>query len=194
MNRNHPIKGSVITVDPIRNVDDIKRIKRMLAHNSRDLLLFTLGINNGLRISDLLKLKVGDVENANVNEIIRIREKKTGKQNVLMINKESWNVLHSYLHERRLVGSDYLFRSRKGGNKPICREYVHSLIKKWTAGIHGNFGTHTLRKTFGYIQRTVFGVGIEVLCYRFNHSNPGITMRYLGINDDEVCGILRNGI
>ena len=61
-NRNHPKKGSSITVEPIREIKDIKRIKRNLKDKPRDLLLFTLGINNGLRIGDLLKLKVQDVK------------------------------------------------------------------------------------------------------------------------------------
>jgi hypothetical protein len=49
-----------------------------------------------------------------------------------------------------------------------------------------NYGAHSLRKTWGYIQRTVYGVGFEILCKRFNHSSPAITMRYLGIEDKEV--------
>jgi hypothetical protein len=50
------------------------------------------------------------------------------------------------------------------------------------------------RKTFGYIQRTKYGVSFEVLCKRFGHSSPAITMRYLGIDDREVKGILLNEI
>jgi len=51
-----------------------------------------------------------------------------------------------------------------------------------------------LRKTFGYIQRTKFKVGFEVLAKRFNHSSPAVIMRYLGITDKEVNGILMNEI
>jgi integrase len=71
---------------------------------------------------------------------------------------------------------------------------VNGLIKKWTRSINikGNYGAHTLRKTFSYIQRTHYGVGFEILVKRFNHSNPAITMRYLGIEDREVSGVLMN--
>ena len=74
--------------------------------------------------------------------------------------------------------------------------YVNRLVKSWCKAINlpGNYGAHTLRKTFGYIQRTKFGVGFEVLCRRFNHSSPAITMRYLGITDSEVYSILQNEI
>jgi len=193
-NPNHPKKGSSITVDPIRSGKDIKKIKRLLKGNSRDLLLFTMGINNGLRISDLLRLKVGDVNEVAAGETLRIKEKKTGKDNVLMINHSVHKILALYLEEDKPQDEDYLFQSRNGNNKPLTRETVHKMIKEWTRSLKGNYGTHTLRKTFGYMQRTKYGVSFEVLCKRFGHSSPSITMRYLGIDDKEVKGILLHEI
>lgn len=191
-NSNHPKKGQSITVEPIRSLNEIRRIKRRLKNNPRDLLLFTIGINNGLRIGDLLKLKIEDVIEKRVGETLKIKEQKTGKANVLMINKEVYKVLKSYLEHTDYNEDDFLFKSRKGMNKPICKAYVNQKMKEWTKGLKGNYGTHSLRKTFGYIQRTEFGVGFEILCKRFGHSNPAITMRYLGIEDKEVNGILLN--
>jgi integrase len=194
-NQNHPKKGSSISVQPIRNIKDIKRIKRKLKNQStRDLLLFTLGINCGLRISDLLKLKVAGVRHLMIGETLEIREGKTGKRNVLMINGEVKKVLDRFIEEVSPLDEDFLFKSRQGKNKHIDKSYVNQMMKKWTKGMKGNYGTHTLRKTFGYIQRTHFGVGFEILCKRFGHSNPSITMRYLGIQDKEVNGILMNDI
>lgn len=193
-NVNHPVKGSSIVVDPIRDLKTIRKIKRKLKGNSRDLLLFTMGINNGLRISDLLKLKVEDVIDLDPGETLRIKETKTCKRNVLMINKEVYKILQQYIEENRPNDEDYVFRSRKGNNKPLSTSYVNQMMKKWTKGMKGNFGSHTLRKTFGYIQRTEFGVGFDILCKRFGHSSPSITMRYLGIEDKEVNGILLNEI
>ncbi|MEI7636191.1 MAG: tyrosine-type recombinase/integrase [Syntrophus sp. (in: bacteria)] len=195
-NPNHPKKGSNITVQPIRDIKDIDSIKRLLSKNTRDLLLFTIGINNGLRCGDILKLKVSDVKHLKPNDTLTIREQKTGKDNVLMINKTSYKILRDYLSETRPSDDDYIFKSRKGDNESLSVEYVNSLVKGWTRSInlHGNFGTHSLRKTFGYIQRKKFGVSWEVLCKRFNHSSPSVTMRYLGIEDREVNGILMNEI
>ena len=193
-NPNHPKKGSRITVDPIRSDKNIKKVKRLLKDNTRDLLLFTIGINNGLRISDLLKLKVGDVRDIKPGQTLKVKETKTGKMNILMINKSVHKVLQQYLEEVKPSDEDYLFQSRNGNNKPLTRETVNKMIKEWTKSLKGNFGTHTLRKTFGYIQRTKYGVSFEVLCKRFGHSSPAITMRYLGIDDREVAGILLNEI
>jgi len=193
-NPNHPKKGSQITVDPIRADKDIKKVKRLLKDNTRDLFIFTMGINNGLRISDLLKLKVGDVRDLKPGQTLKVKETKTGKMNILMINKSVHKVLKQYLEEVNPSDEDYLFQSRNGNNKPLTRETVNKMIKEWTKSLKGNYGTHSLRKTFGYIQRTKYGVSFEVLCKRFGHSSPAITMRYLGIDDKEVASILLHEI
>jgi integrase len=64
--------------------------------------------------------------------------------------------------------------------KGLLKEKQKGLIKQWARAIHlkGNYGAHSLRKTFGFIQRTKYAVGFEVLAKRFNHSSPTITMRY----------------
>ena len=195
-NPNHPKLGDNITVEPIRDLKDIESIKKILSSRTRDLLLFTMGINNGLRCGDLLKLKVSDVFSLKPNETIKIREQKTGKENVLMINKSTHKILKLYLDETKPDRDDYLFKSRKGTNSPLSVQSVNSLVKSWCRSINlkGNYGTHSLRKTFGYIQRKKYGVGWEVICKRFNHSSPSVTMRYLGIEDKEVNGILMNEI
>jgi integrase len=84
------------------------------------------------------------------------------------------------------------FKSRKG-NKAVMVQCVNNIVKQWTRTINlkGNYGVHSLRKTWGYVQRTVYGVGFEILCKRFNHSSPSITMRHLGIEDKEVQNIIR---
>ena len=193
-NKNHPKKGARTAVDPIRSRKDINSISKLLSDKPRDLVLFKMGINNGLRTGDLLGLKVKDVRKMKPGDSITIRENKTGKENVLMINKAVYKALRGYLDKENPDDGDYLFPSQKGGHlQPLA---VNKLMKKWTSAINleGNYGCHTLRKTFGYIQRTVYGVGFEILCKRFGHSNPAITMRYLGIQDKEVNGILMNDI
>ena len=192
-NKNHPKKGSTTLVQPIRDEKNIKAIRKILSDEPRNHLLFVLGINNGLRTGDLLKLKVEDVKGLKEGDSINIKEGKTGKPNILVINKTVHKVLGQYLTESKLDYDDYLFKSRKG-HKPITIQAVNLLIKGWTASINlkGNYGAHSLRKTWGYFQRKVFGVGFEVICKRYNHASPAVTMRYLGITDKEVQNILTN--
>ena len=195
-NPNHPKRGTKIVVSPIRETKDIESIKKLLSQNTRDLLLFTIGINNGLRCGDILKLKVKDVKYLKPNDTLKIREQKTGKENVLMVNKTTYKILKEYLEKLNPNDDDYLFKSRKGDNKPLKVSSTNLLVKSWCKSINlkGNYGTHSLRKTFGYLQRAKFGVGIEILMKRFNHSSQYVTQRYLGIDDKEVNGILMNEI
>jgi integrase len=192
-NANHPKKGARITVDPIRSMKDIKAIMKILSDKPRDRLLFTIGINNGLRTIDLLQLKVKDIQHLKMGDTIKIKESKTGKTNILAINKTVYKALRVYLEHENMNDDEYLFKSRKG-NQALQSQAVSKLVKRWTSDINlkGHYGVHTLRKTFGYIQRKVFGVGFEIICKRYNHSSPAITMRYLGIEDKEVNGILLN--
>jgi integrase len=195
-NPNHPKKGSRITVEPIRRLKDVKAISRILSDNLRDLLLFTMGINNGLRVGDLLQLKVKDVVSLKAGDKLIIRESKTNKDNVMVVNKAVHKVLRKYFDRIKPNPEDYLFASNKIKGKPLKIESVNRMVKSWCRSINlkSNYGAHTLRKTFGYIQRTVYGVGFEVLSKRFNHSSPAVTMRYLGIEDKEVHDILMNEI
>ncbi len=194
-NANHPKKGSRIAVDPIRKIKDIKAISKLTSGNPRDHLLFVMGINNGLRACDLVKVKVGDIRYLKVGDTLTIKESKTGKDNILVVNKTVYKALQAYLDAIRPNDDAYLFASRKGESH-LQSQAVSKLVKKWTRAINlkGNYGAHTLRKTWGYIQRTMHGVGFEIICKRYNHSSPAITMRYLGIQDKEVHGVLMNEI
>lgn len=196
-NFNHPKKGSRIEVEPIRKEKDIKAIIQLLSGHPRDHLLFVMGINNGIRAGDLLNIKV-DVQYLKPGQVHQITESKTKKKNVVVINKSVRKALDTYISSNtsQIENHHYLFRSRKGENAPLSVQAVHGLVKKWTQAINlkGNYGTHTLRKTWGYQQRTKYGVGFDVIAKRFNHSDPKTTMTYLGIEDKEVHSILMNEI
>jgi len=184
-----------LTVEPIRKTKDIKAISRLLKSRPRDYLLWTMGINNGLRAKDLIRIRYSQVEGAKPGAVINIIETKTGKSNVLVINKAVHKALQIYLAEVEPAPDDFLFKSRKG-NSHISSQSVGRLVRSWASAINlkGRYGAHTLRKTWGYFQRTQHGAGFEILCKRYNHSSPAITMRYLGIEDREVCELLMNEI
>ncbi len=188
-NPNHPKKGQKIKVEPIRRVKDINAIKNILSDDHRNLLLFTMGINTGLRIGDLLKLKVSDVSGLEPGDSIVVRENKTGKKNHLMMNNTMYEVLNKFLKKNRPDKNDYLFASKKTKTKPLSIQAINALVKKWTNAVNlsGNYGAISLRKTFGYIQRTEYGAGFEALASRFNHSSYRMTMKFLDLEtaDDE---------
>ncbi len=185
-------------VEPFTNLKDVKNIKKLLRGECkfRDLLMFTMGINSGMRVQDLLSLRVEDVNGKNVGDRIVVREKKTGKENVIIVNKEIAECFKLYMDEIDPKDKDFLFRSRKGKNYPLTTYRVTGLVKSWASSLNikGNYGAHSLRKTFCYIQRMHFGVSWEVLSQRLNHSSPSITRRYIGVQKEEVESILLNNI
>ena len=194
-NPNAPGKGVPKTVQPIRRMKDIRSILTLLKDKPRDHLLFTMGVNNGLRTGDLLKLKVKDIWEKKPGESITIIESKTKKQNILMINNAVHRSLKNYREKLNPGEEAYLFSSRKG-SAPLSVPSVNRLIKGWTGAINlqGRYGAHSLRKTWGYIQRVKYGTPYEVICKRYKHSSPAITMLYLGIEDKEIDEILLHEI
>lgn len=183
-------------VEPIISAKDIKSIKRLLSNRPRDLLLFTCGCNSGLRVQDLLDLKIGDVKYASVGDRIVIREKKTGKENVFMINKEIKVALDEYLKTIEAKDEHFLFKSRKGKNEPLTTYAVTMYVQQWCDAINlsGNYGAHSLRKTWCYHQRKTYGTSWEIIAKRLNHSSPSITRRYIGVKEEEVEEVLMKSI
>lgn len=168
-------------VQPVREKEKIEEIKTELKKSGyRDYLLFVTGINTGLRISDLIKLKVKDVRN---NTHVIITEQKTGKQKRFLINQNLTVIMNEYINN--LPDEEYIFKSRQGGNQPITRVQAYRIINNAVrkSGVADQVGTHTLRKTFGYHHYQLYK-DIAVLQDIFNHSAPSITLRYIGINDD----------
>ncbi len=182
-----------IDVEPIRTLESIATIKKQLGERPRDLLLFTLGINNGVRAGDLLRITVNEIRAVQPGGALLIREKKTGGTYKLVIHAESHRALQAHLDDLRPPPPPenmYLFASNRGWT-PLTTQRLDALVREWTqaAGVTGTFGAHSLRKTFGYIQRVCFGVGFDVLAKRFNHPSPSVTMRYLNLSsegDDEA--------
>ena len=175
-------------VEPIRDKNMIELIKRILKERGfRDFLLFLLGINSGLRISDILKLKVLHVQNL---EYIEIKEQKTGKYKKFPINETLKKALSEYIIGKN--PNEYLFASKKGNN-PITRIQAYRIINDACskAGITARIGTHTLRKTFGYHFYNE-KKDIALLQSILNHSAPSITLSYIGINQDIINNNLRS--
>lgn len=173
-------------VQPIRDKEKIEEIKQVLRHESyRNYFLFVMGINTGLRISDLLPLQVKDVRN---KTHIVIREKKTGNSKRFLINHALRQEIDEYT--QGMKDNDYLFKSERG-DKPIQRVQAYKIINSVAEKVGlEEIGTHTLRKTFGYhfYQRTK---DVAMLQEIFNHSAPSITLRYIGITQDEIDNSLK---
>lgn len=186
-------------VQPIRDKKKIEAIKKVLVGNKRDLLLFTLGINCGLRISDILKMTVGDVidEQGRVRDGYKLREIKTKKDRQFPFSKNVQKAILEYLGGYAGDLSRPLFVSRKtdkdGNDRPITRQQAYDILNDaaQAVGIQDSIGTHTLRKTFGY-HAYKGGTDLTLLQQIFNHSAPSVTLRYIGITQDQIDDVIIN--
>lgn len=188
-NINHPKKGSSIKVEPIRQAKEIKRIKKLLEDAPRDLCLFTLGINTAYRANELLSIQVGQVDYLCVGDPLEVKQSKTRKYRSVTLNQTVMNSIDGWLRVHPEPRSDApLFWSRKSG-KALTVSAVNALVKKWCreTGVRGhNFGSHTLRKTWGYHQRVFNHQPLPLLTAAYGHATQAQTLEYLCIQDEEV--------
>ena len=162
-------------VQPIKSMRDINRMRK--AMHGRDLLLFNLGINTALRISDLLTLTAEDV----ACDYITLREGKTKKAKRIKINAAARDSI------RKLAPKEGpLFPSRRGG-KAISRVQAYRVLNAAAerAGVNIEIGCHSLRKTAGYFTYKRTGDIAQVM-RMLNHSSERDTLKYIGITQETI--------
>ena len=175
-------------VEPIRDAQVVQRVEEYLkSTNKRNYIMFIIGVYTGLRISDVLKLRVKDVKH---RSNISIREIKTGKQKMFEMNPRLKKELAVYCQDKNQ--NDYLVVSRKGNNKPITRVRAYMILRD-IADLFclENIGCHTMRKTFGYHHYLQYK-DVLILQKIFNHSHPTITMRYIGMEQETINKSIKN--
>ena len=186
-------------VEPIRDRKKIAQIKNQLRgqRRLRDLLLFVVGINTALRISDLLNLRVEHFldEHHRIRRRFWIKERKRGKRHEVVVNASIQEALDEYFitfPDIRKDRKNFAFFNSKTNNYalPIKRGQAWKFITSicCEVGLSGNYGTHSLRKTWGYHAR-MSGVDLALIMYKLNHESIAYTKRYLGITDEELQAV-----
>lgn len=194
------------TSEPIKDMDDIMRISEYLIQRKRyrDNMLFIVGINFGLRVSDLVQLRFSNLINDNLTfkDSFPVFEKKTRntrkqkRNRYITINTAVIEAVTLYLENTPGVSlSDYMFRSEsnRGGdlNNPMHRNSVDRILKGIADDLDLNIhvSTHTLRKTFAYHQMVMSNNDprkLLLLSKMMGHSSVAITMDYIGITGEEI--------
>ena len=197
------------TEEEIKAVIDVlnRRINEATSDNQKQIacrnkMLFLIGINLGIRASDLCGLKYSFFMNddGTFKEFYTLQPKKTrktGKFVKLYFNQVVKKAIADYIEEYPVENIDeYLFKSRKGDGS-ITERSLWKIVVDVTAdaGIDKNVGSHTLRKTFG---RFVFhnaedkNKALVILQTIFNHSSPAVTSKYIGLTDNEVSDVFND--
>ena len=194
-NDNHPKKGSSIRVSPIRSEDKIQAIKALLADQPRNLCLFTLGINTAYRANEILSLRVGDVRHLRAGDILDIKQSKNQEYRLAVLNKVTFNAIQNWLKQHPKINDDnaLLFLSQRRRSTAITVAAVNHLVKDWCRSVEltGNYGSHTLRKTWGYHQRIKNRASVALLMKAFGHATEQQTLEYLCILPFEVHDLYR---
>lgn len=192
--------------DPIKRVEDIEMITKFLVDHERyrDNMLFIVGINFGLRVSDLRSLRFAHLidDNCRFRETFAVFELKTRntrkrkKNRYITINSAVIEAVTLYLQNTEGVRlSDFMFRSQsnhgKNDNVPMTARSIDRILKGIAADLEMTMkmSTHTLRKTFCYHQMLISGNDnrkLLLLQKIMGHSSVAQTLDYIGITKEEI--------
>ena len=174
-------------VQAVKNPDTINLISHLLEirFSKQISRVWLFGLNVGLRISDLLSIKFSDIN----NDRLLIKESKTGKVANIKLNNKAVKIMKEIKGEHPM--HIYLFqsyRNQQSLNKapaPLSRRSIAKAF--YEVGLETNIalGTHSLRKTRGYMlynQTKDIGKVMRML----RHTSAGVTLRYIGITQDDV--------
>ena len=171
------------TCKPIKSKKKINEILNFAkSKNLRVECMIRLQLNLGLRISDIVGLKVSDLH----GDYLNLTETKTGKIQKIKLNKKIKDYIEDYVSSKGLTHTDYLLPSRVIG-RPITTRTAQNDLQHIAKVLQlDEFSTHSLRKTFGYWAYKQSKFNIALLMRRFNHSSQAITLRYIGIEQEEL--------
>lgn len=170
-------------VKAVKSKDTIQDITHLLSkhYSQREADVWVIGINLALRITDLLGLKYSDLTSG----VLVLNEGKTGKKRRIMLNT---TVVQCVNRRQRDHPTDvYLFQSTHshGVAKPLSRVHVGSAFKEVGVMVGVQLGTHSMRKTRGYMMHQS-GASLALICKVLNHSNIDTTLRYIGIEEEDI--------
>ncbi len=183
-------------VEPIRTKAKLDKIRSILREQSyRNYMLFQFSIHIGMRIGDILELKVKDVKGKNYIYVIEMktRHRHKNKRNRYTVPQAIVKELFEYIAAEELEDDEYLFRSPNRYCPHLSRRQAYNIINNAAkqAGVTYAVGCHTLRKTFGYWHYKQFK-DVAMLQKIFNHVTPEETLIYIGVTDEQISHTLNN--
>ena len=183
--------------------DEVKLISDSFSgkFEHRDRALFLLGVKSGFRITELLSLKIGDiVDNGKMVDrvhVSRANMKKKVEGRSVILHPEAKEALRIWIGELKDMGymakDDFIFQSRKGGNKAISRVGAWQILNAAAEGLEiGNIGTHSMRKTFANNVHDNMGNDIVKTQRALGHKNINSTVSYLSFREEDIDEAILN--
>jgi len=180
-------------VEAVKTTGQRQQVEAHLADQGRIYAdIWKVGVNTALRISDLLSLTMDNVRALNTEQpALNVIEQKTGKHRKIVINQTALNIMQRRLSDNPdhvwLFQIDAVNRDRRAPPKPINRRSVSRVFEQVGQRVAPKvaLGTHSMRKTRGYAMHKA-GRSIESIAKVLNHSSPAVTMRYIGLVQQDI--------
>lgn len=170
-------------VEPIKDKEIVREIiKYLKLRNKRNAIMFGLGVFCGLRISDILNIRVKDVRK---KWNLKITQQKTGNRIDIVLNRELKKVIDDYTEDMK--DTDFLIKSRTGKNRPISRTQAYRIMQDIKQEFDlQNIGCHSTRKTFAYWLYMDNKKDIGLAQKALGHQSSATTLTYIGMDKERV--------
>jgi integrase len=159
----------------------------------RDRALFLVGLYTGFRITELLSIRWHDcVRQGQVTAALSVERrhmKQKHRGRTVALHPEARAALARwYADDQPATGALYVFRSRKGANRPLRRQTAWQILMDayTSCGMSGRLGTHSLRKTFALAVHEQLGRDLYRTQQALGHANIGSTIHYLPVAEAEI--------
>jgi len=171
--------------------------------NQRDRALYFLGLGTGLRISELLSLRVRNIidKSGKIQDMVYVpRSSMKGKiegRSIPLSKRVAQHLLLWIVELEKKTGynrNTFIFQSRKGANCPISRKQASRILCAAfeAAGLKGKLSTHSLRKTFAAKIHQLLGNDYFKTSKALGHKDPSSTVYYLRFQEEEINSAIRN--
>lgn len=176
----------ILFENEISRIEDyIKNREYKEIHNLRDLIIFYLGINCGLRRQEIINLNWSDLELDEYNPYLKIRNSKGKKSRIVYISSNLYDLIRSYRKKlRRYKGP--MVRGNYG--KKITKQSLQNIVKRIykESGVYKKgLNIHSLRHTYAERQRKK-GTDVATISTLLGHSRLDTTMAYFHVNKDDL--------
>lgn len=155
--------------------------------NPRIATALMLEANLGMRIGDILKLRLRDIVSDGGRYRLNVIEEKTGKARRFSVPNEIVSLLKEYAKANNIPDTERLF--------PMTERAIqkHLKIVCDKLGYH-NIGTHSFRKWYATSIYENNGHDVLLVQRLLQHSSPSVTQRYIGISDDRMEAAIANHV
>lgn len=147
--------------------------------NDRIATALIIEANLGIRISDILNLKLSDIIKEGSRYRLNIIEQKTKKSRTFTVPFEIYQYIKIYCLENGIKDNEVIF--------PITERAVQKQLKLVTDWLElDNISTHSFRKFFATQVYQNNDYNIILVQQLLQHSSPAVTQRYIGVSSKDI--------